>query len=165
MFNSNDLVKEMDGLRKFALKLTGDESDAEDLLQSTVTRALEKKHLFEEGTNLFKWTSKMMFNIFASNYRRKAKFESQYDPEPVIDKQSQPTDQYKQTQLREVSEAMDGMSGDHRDILMAVCVDGRKYEAVADEFDIPVGTVRSRISRAREKLQDDLEQQSPAHAA
>jgi len=156
MFDSNDLVKEMDGLRKFALRLTGNQAEADDLLQSTMCRALEKKHLFQEGTSLFKWTSKMMFNLFASQYRRKVKFESQYDPEPVIDRQSSQPRQEGRMQAKQVREAMDDMSKDHAQILTMVCIKGMKYKTVADKLDMPVGTVRSRLSRARQQLQEDL---------
>lgn len=157
MFYSKDLVYEMDGLRKFALKLTGNSSDAEDLLQSTVLRAIEKKHLFQEGTNLFKWTSKIMFNLFVSGYRRKAKFESQYDPETYIEKQKVEPDQESKMQLQQVEAAMNTISDDHRQILDKVCIKGKRYAEVSEELGIPVGTVRSRLSRARSALQEALD--------
>ena len=77
MFATQDLLEETEGLRKFALKLTKNVYDAEDLVQSTVLRALEKKELFQSGTNLFSWTSKIMYNMFVSNYRRKTKYETE----------------------------------------------------------------------------------------
>ena len=88
MFNNTDLTNEMDRLKKFAYRLTKNTHDAEDLVQSTVLRAMEKKHLFQDGTNLYSWSSKIMFNLFVSSYRRKTKYETQYDPEPYLDKQS-----------------------------------------------------------------------------
>ena len=84
MFKQEELVHEMGNLRKFALRLTRNVHEAEDLVQSTLLRALEKKDYFQENTNLFSWTSKIMFNLFVTGYRRKKKFESQYDPEPHI---------------------------------------------------------------------------------
>ena len=64
MFAQAALVTEMIPLNKFALRLTKNKNDAADLVQSTCLRALEKAHYFEEGTNLFSWTSKIMFNLF-----------------------------------------------------------------------------------------------------
>jgi RNA polymerase sigma-70 factor (ECF subfamily) len=153
MFSQDTLIHEMDNLRKFAVRLTRNPHDAEDLLQSTLLRALEKKHLFQPDTNLFGWTSKMMFNLFVSDYRRKTKFESQYDPENYLAKQSVDAVQEIKSELLEVNEAMDSLSEDHRRILVLICVKGMSYEEVASSLGIPVGTVRSRLARARENLQ------------
>jgi len=158
MFYSHDLIEEMDGLRGFAYRLTGNKNDADDLVQSTVLRALEKKHLFEEGTDLFKWCSKIMFNIFAGQYRRRVKFESMYDPEPVIERQSRPANQYHRMRCKEVGDVMQNLSKQHCQVLSAICINGMKYQTVANRLDIPVGTVRSRLSRAREQLQHHLEE-------
>lgn len=153
MYESSALVKEMDHLRKFAWRLTNNAADADDLLQATVLRAMEKKHLFQQDTDLFKWSSKIMFNLFVSDYRRKRKFETQYDPESFLEKESIAAPQDTQVELTKVSEAMDRLSADHREILVLVCVQGMQYQEVAEMLNIPVGTVRSRLSRARENLQ------------
>lgn len=157
MFNNQDLTVEMPRLEKFAMRLTRNRHDAEDLVQSTLLRAMEKKHLFQEGTNLFKWTSKMMYNLFVSGYRRKVKFETQYDPESYIEKQSVDAPQDKQVELMKVSETMNLLSSEHHEVLVMVCVQGMRYQDVAEVLDIPVGTVRSRLSRAREQLQTLLD--------
>ena len=80
MFANTDLLEHQTRLTKFAYKLTRNQADAEDLVQNTLVRAIEKKELFQEGTNLYSWLSKIMYNLFVSAYRRKTKFESQYDP-------------------------------------------------------------------------------------
>lgn len=157
MFQQAALVKEIDHLRKFAWRLTNNGADAEDLLQSTVLRAMEKQHLFQDDTDLFKWTSKIMFNLFVSDYRRKRKFETQYDPESYLENESIDAPQDNQTELAKVSDAMQKLSADHREILVLVCVQGMQYQEVADMLAIPVGTVRSRLSRARENLQALME--------
>jgi RNA polymerase sigma-70 factor (ECF subfamily) len=157
MFTQDALVHEMDNLKKFALKLTRKECDADDLVQATVLRALEKKHLFETGTNLFSWTSKIMYNIFVSNYRRKVKFETQYDPESYIERERFEASQETKIEFKEVQEAMNALSECHREILTMVCIKGMQYAEVSEALQIPVGTVRSRLSRARESLQSLLE--------
>lgn len=157
MFKYDNLVKEMDGLKGFAWRLTRNTHDAEDLVQSTVLRAMEKQHLFQDGTDLYKWTSKIMYNQFVSGYRRRVKFESQYDPQPYIDKQNYSADQLTQIELRETTEAMGMLSEEHREICYLVCIMGMRYEEVSRKLDIPVGTVRSRLFRARERLKIALE--------
>jgi RNA polymerase sigma-70 factor (ECF subfamily) len=157
MFDNNALVHETEKLRKFAYRLTRNMTEAEDLLQSTVLRAIEKKHLFQEGTNLFSWTSKIMYNLFVSAYRRKTKFETQYDPENYIEKEKVDAKQETTMELKEVRRAMESLSKEHHEILIMVCVKGMQYAEVADKLEIPIGTVRSRLSRARESLQAHLD--------
>lgn len=152
MFTHPELVQEMPKLRKFASKLTRSTAQAEDLLQSTLLRALEKSDYFESGTDLFKWTSKVMYNIFVTDYRRKVKFESQYDPEFHIENRAVAPDQHIKMEVKAMSEAMNRMSPEHREILILVCVKGLQYQEVAESLHIPVGTVRSRLSRARNQL-------------
>jgi RNA polymerase sigma-70 factor (ECF subfamily) len=157
MLNQAALVREMGHLHKFALRLTHSQAGAEDLLQSTLLRAIEKRHLFENGTDVFKWTSKIMFNLFVSDYRRRTKFETRYDPETFIERESVEASNETKVELAEVQAAMDSLSEDHRDVLIMVCVKGMQYQEVAEILGIPLGTVRSRLSRAREQLQMLLE--------
>jgi len=157
MFTDNQLVSEMDRLKNFALRLTKNDANADDLLQNTVLRAFEKRDLFKEGSNVFSWSSKIMYNLFVSDYRRKVKFESQYDPEPAINSVTANVDQEDQMMLQEVGEAMNQLSEEHREILVMVTVQGMKYDETAEKLNIPVGTVRSRLSRARNILAEMLD--------
>lgn len=157
MFAQNDLIKEMPKLQKFAIKLTRNTAAADDLLQATLLRALEKNSYFETDTDLFKWTSKIMYNIFVTDYRRRTKFESQYDPEIQIASQSIQADQQVKAEVKAVAKAMEKMSVEHKEILVLVCVKGLQYQEVADMLRIPVGTVRSRLSRARNQLMSMME--------
>ena len=157
MFTDNQIITEMDRLSKFAMRLTRNSADADDLLQNTILRAYEKKHLFNEGSNVFSWTSKIMYNLFVSDYRRKVKFDSQYDPEPYIANESVESNQDDKIMVQEVGEAMKQLSPEHQEILVMVCVQGMQYEETAEALGIPVGTVRSRLSRARSILTDLME--------
>src|SRR5262245_20255880 len=156
MFNHSELLKETPSLNKFAYKLTRNRDDAEDLVQATIVTALEKQQQFEQGTNLFSWTSRIMFNTFVSNYRHNSRFETQYDPQWYIDQESVEATQENEAELGLVFDAMLSWPEDHREILMLVCIDGMRYAEVAEKLHIPVGTVRSRLSRAREGLQELL---------
>ena len=153
MFSQNSLVAETGRLKKFAYKLTRNISDADDLVQSTCLRALEKNDSFETGTNLFGWTSKIMYNLFVSGYRRRIKFESQYDPDIYLDKEIVPPMQETILEAENVKRAMLQLSKDHYDTLVLICIEGMSYQEVANKLGISIGTVRSRLSRARERLQ------------
>lgn len=156
MFTNTMLMEHAERLEKFSYKLTNNKADAEDLCQSTLLRAIEKKNLFKEGTNLYSWLSKIMYNMFVSNYRRKTKFETQYDPEPYLENQKFDADQEKKIEVQEVGNAMEKISQSHQDILKMVCIEGMQYAEVSEKLQIPVGTVRSRLSRARENLQAEM---------
>ncbi|HEY8190027.1 MAG TPA: RNA polymerase sigma factor, partial [Micavibrio sp.] len=127
----------------------------------TFLRVLEKRHYFEQGTSLRKWASKIMFNLFVTEYRRKTKFETRYDPEPYLQSQSVGAVQEDRAELSAVGDAMKRLSPDHREILVMVCVKDMPYQQVSEILNIPVGTVRSRLSRARDHLQMILDA-SPA---
>lgn len=156
MFEQSDLISEMGRLKKFALRLTRNDSDADDLLQCTCLRALEKKHYFEDGTNLFSWTSKIMFNLFVSDYRRKKKFETRFDSEKHLEKASIAPLQDTYMELADVKRAMSQLNTNHLEILTLVCVEGMRYEETAGILQIPVGTVRSRVARMRKQLQINM---------
>ncbi len=163
MFNPSALLNETHKLQKFALRLTRNKADADDLVQSTLLRALEKNDMFQDGTDLFKWTARIMFNSFVSQYRRKTKFETQYDPSSYIDNLSVAPTQEDAMDLKIVNGAMQQLSKEHRQILVMVCVRGMQYEEAAQALELPVGTVRSRLSRARDALQRALQaEKTPA---
>jgi RNA polymerase sigma-70 factor (ECF subfamily) len=161
MFTNSALVAETAKLTKFAFRLTRNRSDAEDLVQSTCLRALEKKDYFETGSNLFGWTSKIMYNLFVTNYRRKVKFDTQYDPEPFLNMQAVAPEQDMIAELAQVKRAMMQLSPEHHQILVMVGAQGMRYEEASKALGLPVGTVRSRLSRAREQLQAIMDQPRP----
>ncbi len=152
MFTDREMLAEMPKLRKFAQKLARNNAECEDLLQSTLLRAIEKRSYFETDTKLFSWMSKIMFNLFVTDYRRKVKFESQYDPESELMGLSLQADQDTKLEFKRTQEAMARLSAEHKEVLVLVCVKGIKYQDAADMLRIPVGTVRSRLSRARAEL-------------
>lgn len=154
MFDNAQLVEQLDNLRKFALTLTANVPDAEDLVNATVLRAMEKNEMFETGTDLQAWTSRIMFNLFATQYRRRARLEEKIEPVERIDNEElNAPPQETVVELSMVSKAVDKLSEEQKQILVMICVQEMKYEEVAEALNIPIGTVRSRLSRARENLQ------------
>lgn len=165
MFAREKLLHELPRLTNFAKRLSRNQTDAEDLVQSTVLHALEKEDKFKEGTNLYGWLSKMMYNLFVNGYRRRVKYESRYDPENYIANLSSPPAQDEQMELSRVDHAIRLLSPEHRDVLMRVVIRGEKYKDAAKALDIPVGTVRSRLSRARRELAMWLDTETDIDAA
>ncbi len=161
MFTQNALMAETGKLQKFSMKLTKNKSNADDLFQSTCLRALEKSDQFQDGTNLFSWTSKIMYNLFVSDYRRKVKYETQYDPEIQLNKMFTAAPQETYNELENVKRAMMKLKNEHRQILTLIGVKGMRYDEVSEMLKIPVGTVRSRLSRAREQLQIIMDTPTP----
>lgn len=157
MFHNNEIVDHLDNLRKFARRLAGNIPDAEDLVQATVLRTLEKKDLFREDSNLLGWMSKIMFNLFVSQYRRKKKFETKYDPDDFIRRETIEPVQDKIIEAAQVAEAINLLPKDQKEILILICVRDFKYQDAADFLSIPVGTVRSRLARARKGLKNILD--------
>ena len=94
-----------------------------------------------------------MFNIFVTGYNRRTKFESQYDPEPYLEKKSVASSQEVSAEISLLDKAMMKLSADHREVLVLICAKEMHYQEVSEMLQIPVGTVRSRLSRAREELQ------------
>lgn len=153
MFTDSALLAESEKLKRFSYRLTRNKADAEDLFQATCLRALEKDHYFEDGTNLFGWVSKIMFNLFVTEYRRKVKFESQYSPDLYIDRQTTEPTQDLDLELANIRIAMSKLYPKFREIIIIVCIKGMSYSEASEILHIPVGTVRSRLSRARKALQ------------
>lgn len=154
MFCNNELIEHIDSLRKFAQRLTGNIPDAEDLVQATVLRALEKKYMFRDDSNLLAWMFKIMFNLFVSQYRRKIKFETKYDPEYFIQRQSVDSIQDTAMEAAQVSEAMQLLPKDQKEIIFLICAQKFKYQDAANFLSIPIGTVRSRLARARKNIKN-----------
>lgn len=165
MLTQQELVREMGSLKRFAMKLTRNSADADDLLQATLLKSLEHADSFQRGTHVFGWTSRILYNTFVSQYRHRVRFDSQVDPQIFIDQQSVEATQETSMDLCLVFKAMESLSAEHQEILQLVCIDGMAYADVAEFLDIPVGTVRSRLSRARAALQDVLQVNASARLA
>jgi RNA polymerase sigma-70 factor, ECF subfamily len=158
-FTYEELLSETNKLKSFAFKLNRrSRADAADLLQATILRAIEKRGQFQEGTNLFSWTSKIMFNLFVTAYRRRTKFETQYDYEDVLKNKSVGPAQESGLEMKRLGAALKRLSTEHRLVLMMVCVQGMNYEDVSKKLSLPIGTVRSRLSRARAQIKYLMEE-------
>ena len=156
MLAENVLLQEVTGLKKFAIKLCGNDVDADDLLQTTLLKALDNREKFITDGPAFSWLSRIMFNTHVTNRKKRNRYETQYDPEPFLALASTAHTQEDQVMMKEVQEAMNKIKPAYKEILMMICAMGLSYEEAAAQLGIPMGTVRSRLSRARDTLQQVL---------
>lgn len=151
------LLAELGSLRKFCLSLTGAAADADDLLQMTVEKILDKG--MPEDAHAAKWAYRICKNAWIDELRSRD-VRHRY-PQLVTD-QDEVSPSAEQTaggerQIAAVSAALDQLPKDQRVALTLVAVDGRTYAEAAEILDVPVGTIMSRIARARRNLMDVYE--------
>jgi RNA polymerase sigma-70 factor (ECF subfamily) len=142
-----DIIKVLPFLTKFAKKL--DYYNHEDLVNDTVIKLLERKDKFD-GTNLQGWSGKIMFNLFVSKCRRN-KFNSIQDNELLFANLQSNNNQEETLYLKQILTQLETFSIEHKNILIQSAL-GNQYNELAIIFNIPIGTVRSRLARARTKL-------------
>ena len=143
-------------LMRYARALAHNPTAAEDLVQECVVRALTKADLYKPDTNLRAWLFTVMHNLYVSEVRRNGKWKEAANPEAALDSLSVPPSQTHSVMLRAVREALRRLPNQQKAILYMVGVEGQSYKEVASQLEIPVGTVKSRCSRARETLQREL---------
>ncbi|ALD20021.1 sigma-70 family RNA polymerase sigma factor [Hymenobacter sp. DG25A] len=168
-----ELMPVIDSLYNFAYRLTLDEDDANDLVQETYLKAYRFFEYFEPGTNAKAWLFRILKNSFINDFRKKSKqpakvdyseIEGYYNSEDVEaegDVGSTSSDMRQQAVRDligdEVARALNSLPVDFRTVIILCDLEGFTYEEMAKVLDIPIGTVRSRLHRARNFLKDKLE--------
>ena len=165
-----ELVAAIPRLRRYARVLTGESARADDLVQDTLTRAWEKRHLWAAGTDLRAWMFTIMHNVFV-NQRALARRDAQNvsldgddDAGPAWQIPVRPAQQTR-VELMETLREVGRLPVDQRAVLVLAVVEEMRYEEIAAVLAIPVGTVMSRLSRAREKLRRAAQRTPEASAA
>jgi RNA polymerase sigma-70 factor (ECF subfamily) len=146
------IEEEIPRLRRYARALTRDVTAADDLVQDCLARALSKVHLWQEGTDLRAWLFTILHNQYVNHVRRAVREGTAVglsETEPMLT--SQPN-QTKRLELRDLERAIAKLPEEQRAVLLLVGLEGMRYEEVAIVLDVPVGTIRSRLSRGREML-------------
>ena len=153
-----DLVEaEIPRLRRFARYLTRDVDRADDLVQECLTRAIAKIDSWKPGTNLRAWLFVILRNCHINELRRGQRMSAMGDASTDYDVVPTPANQETHISLLEVRNAYLSLSKEHREVLLLVAIEGLRYEEAATVLDVAVGTIRSRLSRARQALRDILE--------
>ena len=146
------LEAQLPRLRRYARALTRDPSRADDLVQDTLVRALAKQHLYQDGTNLRAWLFTLMHNQHVNNARRNVREDNSLDVDTVAAHLVAVTDPTASRQLHELDEAIGKLAMEQRQVILLIGLEGMSYEETAAILDVPIGTVRSRLSRGREAL-------------
>ncbi|MGH6988748.1 MAG: RNA polymerase sigma factor [Stellaceae bacterium] len=144
-------------LRRYARRLTGNAVDAEDLVQDCLVRALTNWHRFEPGTNLRAWLFTVMRNLHINSFRRPSHHEVPLPPDELaLAAPSRAADQETQLEFGDFLRAFDRLSPARQQTILMVGWDGMSYDEAALRLAVPTGTVRSRLSRARQELREAL---------
>jgi RNA polymerase sigma-70 factor (ECF subfamily) len=162
-----EAVPHMDTLYNFALRMTGQEADAHDLVQETYLKAYRFFDRFEPGTNCRAWLFRIMKNSYINRYRRDRKNPDVVDYDSIAEfypslmlPEADPNDLRELIFGRllgdEVTAAVEALPEDFRTVVVLCDIEGLTYEEIAEYVGCPVGTVRSRLHRGRKLLRESL---------
>lgn len=134
-------------LRRYARVLARTTARADDLVQDTLERAWAKRHLWQAGSDVRAWSFSIMHNVYVNQARRR-------EPDAFADtiELATPSSEERGLELRDLQRALARLPVEYREILMLVGVEELRYADVAEILNVPLGTVMSRLSRARERL-------------
>ena len=166
IFN-NEFLPHITSMYNFGYRLTLDRDDAKDLVQDTYLKAFRFIESFQKGTNAKAWLFRILKNSFITDYRKKSKEPSKVDYQEVesyynsdeVDRQITPdlrVESLKDMMGDEISNALNSLDVDFKTVIILCDLEGFKYEEMAKILDIPIGTVRSRLHRARNLLKEKL---------
>jgi RNA polymerase sigma factor (sigma-70 family) len=149
MNEAQRLVELIPRLRRYARALVGDRSTADDLVQDTLERAWAKLHLYRRGTDLRAWLFTVMHNVHVNRVRASRATDTLGDEMPEL---AQRAPQSDALMVRDLDRGIARLPAEQRAVLLLVTLEEMSYDEVARTLGIPIGTVMSRLSRAREKL-------------
>lgn len=157
---------EIPRLRRYARALVRDVTSADDLVQECLARALSKLGLWREGTNLRAWLFTILHNQYVNNVRRSVRIGTpvEFDHESAHGL-SQPANQEKCLELRDLDRALGQLPAEQRAVILLAGLEGMPYAEIGAVLRIPVGTVRSRLSRGRLSLRQLMGVEPDQHPA
>jgi len=148
------LVEYIPRLRRYAHALSNNQYAADDLVQDTLERALNKRLLWRRGSRLRPWLFTIMHNLFINQVRQHGSSPQMLElDENIMDATESPEGTFYAQQLRY---SINQLPDDQKEVFLLVSLEGFSYEEVATIMNIPVGTIMSRLSRAREKLRTKI---------
>ena len=150
-----DLLATIPSLRAFAVSLTQNSDKADDLVQETLVKAWDKHESFQMGTNLKAWLFTILRNEFYSQMRKRGR-EVQDSEGIMTERLAVHPSQHGKMDLDDFRDALEQLPEDQREAIILIGASGFSYEEAAIICDCAVGTIKSRVSRARSRLQDIL---------
>ena len=157
MNEAERLVELIPRLRRYARALVGERAAADDLVQDTLERAWAKLHLYRRGTDLRAWLFTVMHNVHVNKVRAARPSDSLDEDTPEL---AQRAAQGDGLLVRDLDRSIALLPAEQRAVLLLVALEDMSYEEVAHSLGIPMGTVMSRLSRAREKLRAMMQGQA-----
>ncbi|MEI8181036.1 RNA polymerase sigma factor [Aestuariivirga sp.] len=152
------LSAEIPVLRRFARALTGDPALADDLVQDCLERAMLKSHLYDPSRPLRAWLFTMLRNLHISGLRRNGRTTVVKTVDDLVNGEGAVApEQENRLAVGSVSEALNRLSPQHREVIVLVGLEEMSYRDVSEILGVPVGTIMSRLSRAREQMRQLLE--------
>jgi RNA polymerase sigma-70 factor (ECF subfamily) len=152
----SEIATHIASMRRYALALLRDRGDADDLVQEALARALSRVHQFRPGTNLRAWLFTILHNVHVNHIRAKVVRPGEVPVEDVEMRLGVPGRQDARIELRDMARAVEALPEEQRRVLLMVGLEGMKYDEVATALGIPIGTVMSRLSRAREAVRQRI---------
>jgi len=148
--DSHQILEHIPRLRRYARALLGDRNAADDLVQDTLERAWNKFHLWRPGSDLRAWLFAIMHNVFVNQVRSKrSDVEKSMEELPVVAVRATQSDSLE---VADVERALRALPDEQREVLLLVAIEEMTYDEVSRAMAIPIGTVMSRLSRARERM-------------
>src|SRR5580698_1297201 len=157
---SAEIIELLPRLRRFARALAGNVSDADDLVQVAIERALAKSEQLRDGAPLAGWMFGILRNAWIDEARARARRRRVFVPEELGEQVADPNS--APAQILPVQQAMERLPDEQREVIGLVLIEGLSYKEAAQITGVPVGTVTSRLARGREALQKmlgDVEQE------
>ena len=154
------LVAQLPGLRRYAMALVGNAAKADDLVQDCIERALGQEAQLREPERLAGWLRRILYHLYIDEIRRSRRRGREQDITELADHMELSAPAPDNSAMREFIHAVNRLSVEHRQILLLVSVEELSYREIADELDVPLGTVMSRLARARERLRDLMQSET-----
>ncbi|MBN9673222.1 RNA polymerase sigma factor [Roseibium aggregatum] len=153
------MIRLLPKLRSFALRLCRNPDQADDLVQTTCERAIRSLDQFDPATRLDSWMFRIMQNLHFNNVRDTTNRARLFDLAMLDFEESYDGDKAAASslELQKVQAFIGKLDEDNREVLLKIAVEGRSYKDVSEELGVPIGTVTSRLARARLKLREFLE--------
>jgi len=164
-----EALPHLSALYNTAVHLMHNQADAQDLVQETMLRAYRFFHQYRQGTNCKAWLFRILRNTFINEYRRKSRRPLEVDVDRVEALQEVPETLFQRSELKtpeeelfhnlyddEITRALESIPESFREVLLLSDIEGLAYQEIANILDVPIGTVRSRLSRARSEMRRSL---------
>ncbi|OLP44945.1 sigma-70 family RNA polymerase sigma factor [Rhizobium oryziradicis] len=157
----DEMTKSVPALRRYANALTHNRDTADDLVQDCLERAIRKQALWRPDGPLRPWLYRVLINVWRNNLRSRSRRPAQVHIDDVADQLFVPAAQPGRVALAEMARAIEKLSAEHREALLLVVVEGLSYAEAAQVLEIPLGTLMSRLGRARSSLARMTQEDQP----